>query len=234
MYRSVFSWFFLCSSNVITSQLSSQLRSFCFSPGTYLTRTRRNRNSVEVWRRGTDDRGTPRLPNALHRGRRPSGQSEARGWYMMITTYVCYSSDCIHCTYVTWYSIYSIHMHNTISYCLCIYIYCIYVYVCMYIYIIVYSLYSILYTTQKDFRLEFCKRFHTLKPSNWGPCLANVPWPAFSLLWMWQRVLKILMLVPCCIRSIDCSARIMILCCGTYVAYGYDDMAWYGYNVYIL
>ena len=144
MYRSVFSWFFPCSSNVITSQLSSQLRSFCFSSGTYLTRTRRNRNSVEVWcppwqctGRGTDDRGTPRLPNALHRRRRPSGQSEARGWYMMITTYcimittyVCYSSDCIDCTYVTWYSI----VYTCITSYHIAYIYILYLCVCIYIY----------------------------------------------------------------------------------------------------
>ena len=150
-------------------------------------------------------------------------------YYIMITTYVCYSSDCIDCTYVTWYSI----VYTCITSYHIAYIYILYLCVCIYIYIIVYSILNIIYHT-KGFPPRVLQKVHTLKPSNWGPCLANLPWPAFSLLWMWQRVLKILMLVPCCIRSIDCSARIMILCCGTYVAYGYDDMAWYGYNVYIL
>ena len=54
------------------------------------------------------------------------------------------------CTYVTWYSI----VYTCITSYHIAYIYI--VFMCMYIYIIVYS---ILYTTQKDFRLEFCKRF---------------------------------------------------------------------------
>ena len=62
----------------ITSPLSSQLRSFCFSSGTYLAPGATLQWKF-FWRRGIDDRGTPRLPNALHRRRRPSGQSEARG-----------------------------------------------------------------------------------------------------------------------------------------------------------
>ena len=49
-------------------------------------------------------------------------------YYIMITTYVCYSLYSLHvCNLIQ----YSIHMHNIISYCL--YIYCIYVYVYIYI-----------------------------------------------------------------------------------------------------